>query len=342
MKGVKKYLSIICILSCFSFLFSCKEESEDSELIKIGILSQDTHQALKNTANGFINALSDSSFKDGENIEVIYKDAEGSSSSLKKMSYDLVSDCDLLLGLGTDATLNLKSSLSEQLKDTPLLFSAVTSPVDAGIISSMENHKENITGTSDESPIDAQISLIDECFKTLDSYIDVGILYSSFELNSVNQKEIVVEKAKSLSMNVYLAPISGEEEILSKLNEMIDECETKLDALYIPTDNTIAANMQTVKEIVDKNSILCVCGEESMTKEGGHITYSIDYTKLGYRTGEMATSILNGEKEAKDIDCETMNETSYLKKVYSSKNLKDANIEIDSSLLQGFEDISEE
>ena len=256
----------------------------------VGILQPVEHAALTAAREGFMEAINDSGLK----VKFQYQNANGVEADQNTMAKSLVGKSDLTLGIGTGASLSLQAAALNAGSDKPILFTAVTDPVEAGLVNSLEKPGGQITGASDMNPVAAQIDLIKEC---LPEAKKIGIFYTQSETNSKVQADQAKAEAISQGLEVEIATCTDSSDIAANINTL---CGSKnIDALYIPTDNNVAAHMQPVKNAVENYHILTVCGEESIMANGGHITLSISYHELGKRTGQMAVEILkNGAKPA--------------------------------------------
>ena len=167
--------------------------------------------------------------------------------------------------------------------------------------------------------MEAQIALVKE-FNA--SAAKVGIMYTQTEENSKVQSDQAEAAIKAAGMTSDVKTCSNSSDIKATAEALVAD---KVDAIYVPTDNNIAANMNAVKEAVKGKNVLVVAGEENILAEGGHVTLSIDYFQLGLSTGKMAAQILKGEKKATDFKVEPVpaSDCSY---VFSSKNLEDAGL----------------
>ena len=149
-----------------------------------------------------------------------------------------------------------------------------------------------MTGTSDLTPVKEQMELLKE---VLPETKTVGILYCSAEANSVLQADMAKAALEDLGIAYADLTVSNSNEIQT----VVESAVGKVDALYCPTDNMIAAGMATVAMVANENGIPVICGEEGMVNEGGLATYGIDYYQLGYLAGQMAVEILtNGANPA--------------------------------------------
>ena len=301
---------------------------------QIGILMPVEHVALQAAADGFVAGLEESGLVKGKDFNIKLMNAGGKDADLVAYAKTLVSRSIMTLGVGTGASKALYSASIDKGSTRPVLFTAVTDPVGEQLVSSIENGSGFVAGTSDAQPIQAQIELLKECLPSADK---IGIIYTQSETNSVVQANQAKDAAEALGLSVVTQTCTGPSDISATANAL---CATDgLDALYIPTDNNIAANTNAVKEAANANGVLIIAGEEGMVKSGGHVTLSIDYTELGKRTGKMAAQIIKGEKEAREIPVGTMSkeECEY---VYSSANLAGSGITLPESVLTKSRDVN--
>jgi len=283
---MKKTLRIL-LLGLFAAssmsLTSCKDD-----LIDIGILQVMTHDALNGARDGFIEQLKEEGFVEGENIRISKNAAEGDTATENSMATKLATSSDLVFGISTSSALALKSAVSDAEKETPVLYSAVTDPIGAGLIKSVTDHG-NIVGTSDAGPTSKNIAL----FKEFAGITKIGILYNQAEPNSQVQKKECQKACDDLGLTLVDGGVTASNEIFSSLSGMIGE---GIKGLFVPTDNLIASSMQALKETLIENKIVTVCADKASTDKGGTLGYSVDYTLLGKTTGKMAVRILKGEK----------------------------------------------
>ncbi|MBR0295317.1 MAG: ABC transporter substrate-binding protein [Bacilli bacterium] len=339
---MKKFLRMIP-LTCMMALSACAGVVDhaiidtEKSTFEVGILQIITHDALDASQKGFVDAIKSSTLLSEKNVNFTIENAEGDETSQASMAKSLVIKCDLLLGISTGSSIALKNARDEAGKKQPLLFTAVTDPVDAKLMKKMTNHDGSVTGTSDDNPVEAQIDLIKKCFPNKEAKdIKLGILYTSSEPNSEVQAKRAEKEAKKEGIGTVKKMTCNDS---SDIKSVCNNLAHSVDVLYIPTDNNIAAHMDSVKSVTDEYHTLCIVGEENMLKNGGHITYSVSYPLLGKRTGEMAADILSGNKLTEKIDAEKMVDDQYLSKVFSSSNLAASGINLPSGLTDGFTDL---
>jgi putative ABC transport system substrate-binding protein len=195
---------------------------------------------------------------------------------------------DLMLTIGTGAT----QTAAGLDKTTPILFTAVTDPAGAGLVSSngADRASNNVSGTSDMNPVALQMQLCKDLGIT-----KVALLYTSSEDNSRIQIDMAKSACEGIGLQYVVKTVSGMDEIMTVMNDI--GADTSIDGIYIPTDNNLAANAGTIhSQNLANRRLPIVCGEESMNNICGVATYSIDYYELGKQTARMAFEILvNGK-----------------------------------------------
>ena len=266
---------------------STVQEPEEGKVYKIGICQQLEHQALDAATEGFKAALVE---KLGEEfVEFDYQNAQGEQTNCATIATKFVNDnVDLIMANATTAL----QACSAATADIPVVGTSVTDFVSAGVVDSNEAPGRNVTGTSDLAPIDQQIDLL----KTLvPDAKKVAILYCSSEANSVFQADMAEAKLTEAGMEVTRYTAADSNDVQQVVTKAVSEC----DAIYIPTDNTLADNMEIVKNVTVPAKKPVIAGEENMCAVGGLATLSISYYNLGYNAGLMAYDILvNGQKPA--------------------------------------------
>ncbi len=178
--------------------------------------------------------------------------------------------------------------------DIPIVGTSVTDYVTTGTVKSNDAPGGNVTGTSDLAPIDQQVELLQ---KLLPDAKNVGILYCSAEANSVYQAEQAQKYLEKAGINVKTYTAADSNDIQQVVTKAADEN----DAIYIPTDNTIASNMEIVKNVTVPAKVPVIAGEENMCSAGGLATLSISYESIGYNAGLMAYDILVNGKNPADM-----------------------------------------
>ncbi len=258
-----------------------------SEKITIGVSQFVQHPALDAATEGFKQAIIDAGYVEGETVEFDEKNAQAEVATATTIAQTFASDgVGLVLAVATPSA----QAAMQNIIDAPVLFTAVTDPVSAELVDSMQEPGSNVTGTSDMNPVADQIELITEIVPDAKK---IGVVYGSGEVNSEIQVELANEAAEGHGIEVVEATVTNAGEIKQAVESLGD-----VDAIYTPTDNLVASGLGALIGVAEESGIPVV-GAESAHVEGGAIaTLGIDYEKLGYQTGEMAVKILEGEDPA--------------------------------------------
>lgn len=261
---------------------------------KIGIVQLVEHPALDAAYKGFVDGLKEAGYVDGQNITLNYENAQGEQPNCVTIASKLVNDrSDLILAIATPAA----QAVANATKNIPILVTAVTDPADAKLVASNTAPGGNVTGTSDLTPVDDQMKLIKQI---LPNAKKVGLLYCSSESNSKFQIEIAKKSAAALGLATVEATVSNSNEIQQVTQSLVG----KVDAIYSPTDNMIAAGMATVSMVTQQAKIPVIVGESGMVNKGGLATYGINYYNLGLLTAKQAVKILKDGAKPADMPIE--------------------------------------
>lgn len=273
-----------------------EEDSEDTESAgsyMIGICQMLEHPALDAATEGFQDACKDKFGED--NVDFDVQNAQGEQAMCSTIVNNFVSaDVDLMLA---NATLPLQTA-AQATADIPILGTSITDYATALEISDWTGATGiNVSGTSDLAPIDEQA---DMTLEILPDVKTVGILYCSAEPNSKYQAELYTEAMKEKNVECKEFTAADSNEIQSVVTSAIEQC----DAIYIPTDNTIAANTDIVKNVCLPAKIPVIAGEEGVCAGCGVATLSISYYDIGYKAGEMAYDVLENGEDISTMDIE--------------------------------------
>ena len=260
---------------------------------KIGVLQLTEHSALDAANDGFVQAIKDS----GLDVDIDQQNAQNDQSACQTIASKFVSDGDdLIFAIATPAA----QAAAGATTDIPVVGTAITDFADSGLVKSNDKPETNVTGTSDLTPVAEQLEMLN---KVMPDAKTIGLLYASNEANSKLQIDMAKEELDKLGVGYKEFSVSSSNEIQSVVESAVSE----VDALYSPTDNTIAAAAAQVGQIARENKVPFVAGEEGMFTAGDALfTLSIDYEALGYTAGEMAIKILKGEAKPADMTIETM------------------------------------
>ena len=294
MKNLKKVLATALVTALAVSTIGCgtKEDSTstsgDSKK-EIGIIKMMDHVALNQSEEGFVAALKDNGFVDGDNISITYQNGQGDNSNLSTIADKFVGDkVDLIFAIATPSA----QAVAGKTTTIPIIATAVTDFTTSGLVESDEEPNTNVSGTNDMNPIEAQIDLM---FELCPDVKTVGFLYNSSEDNSILQTDIAKEILEARGIAYVERTVSSTNDVQQAVTSLVTEC----DAIYAPTDNIIASSMATVNEVTVAAKVPVICGEAGMVNYGGFATLGINYYDIGYQAGEMAVKVLNGEDISK-------------------------------------------
>ncbi len=316
-KNLRRILLVTGALCLLLVGCSKKNKSEDSESLVVGVNQFTEHPALDLVREGFEEAIEEMD----EDISLDIMNAQGDLSNTISISEKFVKDkADLIFAIGTPSAQSTKQVTSK----LPIIFSAVTDPVKAGLVKDFNRPGLNITGTSDESPIREQLSI----FKEFDRVKTIGIIYNTGEINSQVQVEKAEEIAKELGLELETVGVSN----INDIPQAVDSLLKKVDGIYTITDNMVASAINVVADKAREANIPTVAAEESHVRGGILITDGLSYFELGKQSAEMARRILIDSEDIESMACQKALKTE---KVYNQKTLDSLDIKFSDSLLKG-------
>ncbi|MDO4571737.1 MAG: ABC transporter substrate-binding protein [Clostridia bacterium] len=276
---------LLCAAGCTAAPAAPAADAAEGETsYSIGIVQVVEHAALDAAREGFKQALADA----GLNVVYNEQNAQNDQSTLATIGNQFVSeDVDLILAIATASA----QSMAGITSTIPILGTAITDYEAAKLVDSNEAPGGNVSGTSDMNPIAEQIALLLELFPETAT---VGCIYNSGEDNSVLQAAIAREEIEALGKAYTEITVSSTNDVQQAMQTLVTRC----DAIYIPTDNTLASAMAIVGDVAGSAGIPVICGESNMVAAGGLATLGINYYDLGYQTGLMAVRVL---REGADV-----------------------------------------
>ncbi|HEP1840162.1 TPA: ABC transporter substrate-binding protein [Streptococcus suis] len=282
---VKKLATISVASMGLLTLAACSSSSEQasSDVVKVGVLQYMEHESLTAAREGFVAELEANGYKEGEKLVLDYQNAQGDQANLQTISEQLIDGNDIVLAIATPSA----QSLATVSTETPIVFTAVTDPLSADLVESIEKPGGLLTGTSDQAPIDKQVELLGQAVPDAKT---VGILYTTSERNSEVQVEQAKELLEKAGYKVVVKGITSSNEVQDATTSLMKD----VDALFIPTDNTVASTMTMIGELSVEHKVPVIGGSTDMVDEGGLLTYGTNYDALGRQTAKMAIKIIEG------------------------------------------------
>ena len=260
---------------------SASPSADTSKAYTIGISQIVTHPALDATVNGFKDALAAAGY---DNVTYDLQNAEGDMATTASIAQKFAGDSlDLILGVATPTA----QALAKAITDKPVLFTAVTDPVGAGLVVDPNAPSANVTGVSDMQPVKPILELV-QTFRP--DAKAVGMVYNAGESNSVFLVQQAEKDAESMGLTIVKAPAGTSAEVQAAAQSLIG----RADAIMVIGDNTAVSALESIIKVAEQNQMPLVAGDPDSVKRGAVAAYGFDYYDLGKQTGAMAAQVLSG------------------------------------------------
>ncbi len=266
----------------FTLTLSIGATAKKADIV-IGISKIVSHPALDAVEKGIQDELKSQGFTD---IKYDLQNANGDVNAAKQIAIKFKNEkVDIAVGIATPTS----QALVGTLKDIPVIFSAVTDPVSAGLVSSLKKGENNVTGISDMTPVKEQIKFLVKIKKIK----RLGHVYTSSESNAVRLAEIAKETCKELGIKFVETTVTNSAEVKQAVQSII----RRIDALYVSTDNTVVSALGSVTTEAMKRKIPIMSADPSSAETYDILAaWGFDYYQMGRATGKIIIEILNGKK----------------------------------------------
>lgn len=296
-------VGVVAVLAVVAF--TLPRFSKKSSVIRIGIMQIVEHPALDASRDGFIKRLTELGFEEGKDIKYTVQNAQGDMAIAQSIAGNFVSEnVDMILAIATPTA----QAAAKATQDIPIVITAVTDPVAAGLVDSILTPGTNVTGTSDLTPVAKQLELLTRLAPDTER---VGVMYNAGETNSLVQVDLAREAARELGLELVEVTVSSSSGVYEAAQSLVG----RVDTVYVPTDNTVVSALESVIKVGEDFRIPVIVGEVDGVRRGALATVGIDYYVLGMQTADIAARILKGEREPKDIPIE------YLEDIQIALNL---------------------
>jgi putative ABC transport system substrate-binding protein len=271
------------------FLLASGCQRRPGELYTIGLFQIIGAPTLNETRRGFIQALTDAGLRDGTNIRLIVRNAMGDVTEAQRIAQEFARpQVRMIIALSTQC---LQAALMAAPK-TPIIFTSVANPHLLGVGPTAENHLRNVTGVASTGPIKQILAFIKE---TLPGARRIGTLWTPSELNSEYYLQVAREGAAELGLEVIAVPVANVNEVLFSAQMLLNK---NIDVLFPISDNTINASFESIGRLAEENGIPLFGGSPLFTRLGACAAMGWDFYEMGYRTGQIAIRVKNGESPA--------------------------------------------
>ncbi|WP_054958262.1 ABC transporter substrate-binding protein [Paenibacillus dakarensis] len=299
----------------------------DQKTFKIAISQYVEHPSLDATREGILAALKDGGIVEGDNMKLDYNNAQNDSSNNNTIAQKLEKDDnDLIIAIATPSA----QVVAEKVKETPLLFAAVTDPLDAKLVSDLEKPGGNVTGASDTNP-EATTQLMNFVSTHFPNVKKVGLIINEGEPNAVIMSKTAEAALKEHGIELVKAAVTNTSEVKQAAESLVG----KVDAFYITLDNNVVSGVDTIISTAQANKIPFFSSDRDSVEKGALATVGFKYYDHGYQVGQMAVDILKNGKKPADMKITIPDK---LDLILNAKAAADYGIEVTDAMKQEVKD----
>ncbi|MBT9312745.1 ABC transporter substrate-binding protein [Leptothoe kymatousa] len=257
----------------------------DADIPYVAVTQIVEHPALDAVRDGLQDKLREEGLEADSSLKWVWESAQGQPANAAQIAQKFVGDNpDLIVAIATPSA----QAVVGNTDTIPVVFSAVTDPVSAELVPSLEAPGGTVTGVSDLSPIDEHLALVADIAPEAKT---VGVIYNAGESNSVSLVNLLNAEAEAQGFTIEEATVSTSADVATAAESLVG----KVDAIYVPTDNTVVSALESVIQVGNENQLPVFAGDTDSVKRGAIATASFDYYEVGRQTGDMVTRILGGE-----------------------------------------------
>lgn len=292
---------------------SGEAKAENGASYTIGIGQFAAHGSLDNCREGFLQGLAEEGIVEGQNLTVLYENAQADGGIASQIVTNFVSQkVDLICGIATPMA---QSAYGVGKKnDIPVIYTAVTDPIAAELANADGTPVGEVTGTSDKLPVTEQLAMIREILPDVKT---IGIMYTTSEVNSLSAIEEYKIAAPEYGFEIVETGISTTADVPLAADSLL----SKVDCVTNLTDNTVVASLPMILDKANKLNVPVFGSEIEQVKIGCLAAMGLDYIDLGKQTGKMAAAVLKGEKKASEMDFEVIEEAAFYGNEKVAENL---------------------
>lgn len=316
MKHLMRALSLVLVLMLVLSIPALAEGGK-----KVGLIQYATHPSLDNCTKGFLLGLEEGGYG-ADKVTVEIQNAMGDMSNSDLQAKTMVSQgVDMVVGVATPSAMSAYAATKQE--GIPVVFVAVSDPLAAGIVESLEAPGTNCTGVADVLNLEAQVQMI-RAF--LPEAKTIGVIYTTSEPNSVSHLEKLNALAPEYGFVVEAVGITNASEVQAAATTLVTK---GVDLINNFTDNNVVDNLSVVLHVADEAGIPVFGSEEEQVVNGCLATQGIDYVALGKAAGQMAAQILDGTAVPESLAVEQVSEVTPF---YNSEVAARLNIQLPESL----------
>lgn len=292
---------------------SGEAKAENGASYTIGIGQFAAHGSLDNCREGFLQGLAEEGIVEGQNLTVLYENAQADGGIASQIVTNFVSQkVDLICGIATPMAQSAYGAGKKN--DIPVIYTAVTDPIAAELANADGTPVGEVTGTSDKLPVTEQLAMIREILPDAKT---IGIMYTTSEVNSLSAIEEYKIAAPEYGFEIVETGISTTADVPLAADSLL----SKVDCVTNLTDNTVVASLPVILDKANKLNVPVFGSEIEQVKIGCLAAMGLDYIDLGKQTGKMAAAVLKGEKKASEMGFEVIEEAAFYGNEKVAENL---------------------
>ena len=258
--------------------------AQDGPLVAVTAIVE--HPALDATRDGVKEALAAEGFVDGKTITFVYESAQGSPATAVQIARRFVGEGPaVIVPISTPSA----QAVVAATRDIPVVFSSVTDPVGAKLVTNREHPGGNVTGMSNMSPIGKHLDLVQEILPSLKR---LGVIHNPGEVNSRTLVGMLKAEAPARGIAIVEAPASKSSDVQAAAQSLVG----RVDAVYVPTDNTVVSAFEALVQVGRQNKLPVIAGDIDSVPRGAIAAVGFNYTDVGRQTGRMVARVLRGER----------------------------------------------
>ncbi len=253
------------------------------------------HPALDAVYQGVRDELEERGYKDGGNLRIMHESAQGNAAIASQIARKFVGESpDVIVAIATPSA----QTMAAAARKTPVVFSAVTDPVGAKLVKSLEAPGANITGVTDMLPIESHLDMLE---RAVPDAKRIGTVYNPGEANSVALVDMIEKRMEARGMELVRAAATKTSEVLGAARSLVG----KADAIYLTTDNTVISAVEAVISVGERAKIPVFAADTATVSRGAVAALGFDYYDHGRQTGAMVARILEGTNPG-EMDVESV------------------------------------
>ena len=273
------------VIAAGAITLSALAPAHAQDAVSVAVTAIVEHPALDATRDGVRDELEENGYVVGENLEFTYESAQGNQATAVQIARQFIGDQpDVIVPISTPSA----QAVVAATNDIPVVFTAVTDPLGAQLIADVDMPGGNVTGLSDLSPLADHLQLVRTFLPEAET---LGVIYNPGEANAVSLVSLLTEMAPDYGLTMVEAAAPRSADVQGAAQSLVG----RVDAIYVPTDNTVVSALEAVLAVGDDNDVPVFTGDTDSVTRGSVASIGFDYYQVGRQTGAIVLRVLNGE-----------------------------------------------